>query len=621
MFHNHHGGRPTKGKGSKRKGVEEYAAEHWTDLVSQMIVIDGQNTQSLVCRFCYQRVCARSDRIKAHFASKRHQRLKFETLCTLPVEGSRDSTTQQQGSDAADGGNTENNNNIVLLQPTNATLQHPDPGIPSNSIAPWTNGEGCGRGGGMDNNGLNSNVQRQPIVQTPTASLLELYLSTLPPPVAAAATVNQLQNQHLQHQSSWLSSPSPSSSHHRHSSYPTAIGRIPPPPPNLVKPSEDDHQSATPTTSTRTKKSSSYDLPQNTNNNSDSSSSASQQQLLCVSWNNVNIQSNAVTMFTKFRSTGHFLDATLFCEGKTIKCHQLILSTGSTYFEKLLTENPNPNPIIFFTQMRYWQLESLVDFMYRGEVHVTHDKLQSLLKAAESLQVKGLYIPSTANNEQEQVNASVAAGGGDGLSALPTSQFGDDDHHEVHYDPESGGDETVVAVGLNSTSGGHGEQQTSLKRNNRSISMSSGSHSSAGVTASSSRNTTKRRKDEATPLPRKTRRIELPRVAQLPDVAAMFLLTAETRDTATRERAQTWMDDQDNHRCRHLDKNEMMGDGDSNFKSENAAGACAHHPSNLDSEETKDEPKGNDEDGDIQDDRVIGDHLQKPDWNDDRMTV
>jgi hypothetical protein len=618
MFHNHHGGRPTKGKGSKRKGVEEYAAEHWTDLVSQMIVIDGQNTQSLVCRFCYQRVCARSDRIKAHFASKRHQRLKFETLCTLPVEGSRDSTTQQQGSDAADGGNTENNNNIVLHhQPTNDTLQHPDPGIPSNSIAPWTNGEGCGRGGGMDNNGLNSNVQRRPIVQTPTASLLELYLSTLPPPVAAA-TVNQLQNQHLQHQSSWLSSPSPSSSHHRHSSYPTGIGRIAPPPPNLVKPSEDDHQSAT--TSIPMKKDSSYDLPQNTNNNSNSSSSASQQQLLCVSWNNVNFQSNAVTMFTKFRSTGHFLDATLFCEGKTIKCHQLILSTGSTYFEKLLTENPNPNPIIFFTQMRYWQLEALVEFMYRGEVHVTHDKLQSLLKAAESLQVKGLYIPSTANNEQEQVNASVAAGGGGGLSALPTSQFGNDDHHEDHYDPESGGDETVVAVGLNSTSGGHGEQ-TSLKRNNRSISTSSGLHSSAGVTASSSRNTTKRRRDEATPLPRKTRRIELPRVAQLPDVAAMFLLTAETRDTATRERAQTWMDDQDNHRCRHLDKNEMMGDGDSNFKSENAAGACAHHPSNLDSEETKDEPKGNDEDGDIQDDRVIGDHLQKPDWNDDRMTV
>lgn len=88
------------------------------------------------------------------------------------------------------------------------------------------------------------------------------------------------------------------------------------------------------------------------------------------------------------------MDATLWCEGKTIKCHKMILSACSTYFEKLLTENPNPHPIIFLKDMRFWEITALVEFMYRGEVSIHQEKLQSLLRAAESLQIKGLGSPS-----------------------------------------------------------------------------------------------------------------------------------------------------------------------------------------------------------------------------------
>jgi len=118
----------------------------------------------------------------------------------------------------------------------------------------------------------------------------------------------------------------------------------------------------------------------------------SPQQLLCVRWGN--FDSNIVSMFSKLRTQEHFVDATLWCEGKTIKCHKMILCACSTYFEKLLTENPNPHPIIFLKDMRYWEISALVEFMYRGEVSIHQEKLQSLLRAAESLQIKGLGSPS-----------------------------------------------------------------------------------------------------------------------------------------------------------------------------------------------------------------------------------
>ncbi|CAG9861202.1 unnamed protein product [Phyllotreta striolata] len=111
-------------------------------------------------------------------------------------------------------------------------------------------------------------------------------------------------------------------------------------------------------------------------------------QQFCVRWNSY--QSNLQNAFPKLLTSEHFVDVTLACENEMLKCHKVVLSACSTYFEKLLLDNPCQHPIIFMKDMKFNEMQSLVDFMYKGEVNVTQDDLPSLLKSAEALQIRGL---------------------------------------------------------------------------------------------------------------------------------------------------------------------------------------------------------------------------------------
>lgn len=109
-------------------------------------------------------------------------------------------------------------------------------------------------------------------------------------------------------------------------------------------------------------------------------------------WNSY--YSNMQAVFPSLLYSEQFVDVTLACEGKSIKCHKVMLSACSSYFEDLLTHNPCKHPIILMKDLRFWEVQALVDFMYNGEVNVQEDKLPSLLAAAEALQIKGLTGPS-----------------------------------------------------------------------------------------------------------------------------------------------------------------------------------------------------------------------------------
>ncbi|XP_014608320.1 PREDICTED: protein jim lovell-like isoform X1 [Polistes canadensis] len=120
---------------------------------------------------------------------------------------------------------------------------------------------------------------------------------------------------------------------------------------------------------------------------------------VCLRWNSYH--SNMQNSFPSLLDSEQFVDVTLACEGRSLKCHKMILSSCSDYLADLLRENPCQHPIILMKDLKFWEVEALVKFMYRGEVNVAHDKLPQLLNAAEALQVKGLAGPSPSSQNSK----------------------------------------------------------------------------------------------------------------------------------------------------------------------------------------------------------------------------
>ncbi|XP_028137110.1 zinc finger protein chinmo isoform X2 [Diabrotica virgifera virgifera] len=117
----------------------------------------------------------------------------------------------------------------------------------------------------------------------------------------------------------------------------------------------------------------------------------SQQQQFCLKWNSFG--SNLATSFSNLFKSETLADVTLFCDGVTFKAHKLILAACSKHLADLFETAPlHQNLLVILDNTSATNMSALLEFMYKGEVHVSQDSLSSFLKAAECLQVKGLSI-------------------------------------------------------------------------------------------------------------------------------------------------------------------------------------------------------------------------------------
>lgn len=151
----------------------------------------------------------------------------------------------------------------------------------------------------------------------------------------------------------------------------------------------------------------------------------------------------------------NLVDVTIGCERSFLKAHKVVLAACSPYFQSLFMANPCKHPIVILKDVRFQDLKLLIEFMYHGEVTVSHDQLPSLLKTAETLQIKQLaevtHHPevdtSTGSGSQSRRkrkrirNKKMGSGGGD------TAASGDSDI-----------DSPVKKVAANLQSGYHSEQ-------------------------------------------------------------------------------------------------------------------------------------------------------------------
>jgi len=112
------------------------------------------------------------------------------------------------------------------------------------------------------------------------------------------------------------------------------------------------------------------------------------QQQFCLRWNNHG--STLVAVFDALFTSESLVDVTLFCEGKLLKAHKVVLSACSPYFQKLFAQTTDKHPIVILKDVKHDELKALLHYMYKGEVNVSQEQLGSLIKTAESLKIKGL---------------------------------------------------------------------------------------------------------------------------------------------------------------------------------------------------------------------------------------
>merc|ERR1712088_433647 len=110
-----------------------------------------------------------------------------------------------------------------------------------------------------------------------------------------------------------------------------------------------------------------------------------------------------VEVLSELREDKDFFDVTLACDDEQIQAHKVILSACSPFFKQILRRNPHANPLLYLKGVKFSDLQSVLNFMYHGEVNVAQEELNSFLAIAEELRVKGL----TQNNQGGSSSSST----------------------------------------------------------------------------------------------------------------------------------------------------------------------------------------------------------------------
>lgn len=140
---------------------------------------------------------------------------------------------------------------------------------------------------------------------------------------------------------------------------------------------------------------------------------------------------------------------TLACDGHQVHCHRLVLAACSSYFESLLSDNPCKHPIIILPKdVRLWEIQALVDFMYKGQVNVSQAGLAQLLKCAETLQIRGLCGTDSVLND---VSAKAECIGTTNSPNSSSEHFSLSTNYGINYDGECDKDNKLLSTKATTT--------------------------------------------------------------------------------------------------------------------------------------------------------------------------
>ena len=98
-------------------------------------------------------------------------------------------------------------------------------------------------------------------------------------------------------------------------------------------------------------------------------------------------------------------DVTLTCcGGAPFHAHKMVLAAASTYFRNFFREvrgKITQHQVIFMKDIRPLELESLLQFIYMGEVEIPSDDVEGVIKISRELGIVGLSEVKIKEKEVE----------------------------------------------------------------------------------------------------------------------------------------------------------------------------------------------------------------------------
>ena len=140
----------------------------------------------------------------------------------------------------------------------------------------------------------------------------------------------------------------------------------------------------------------------------------------CLKW--TDFHSNVSKTFSALRTEEDFQDVTLVsADLQQVSAHKVVLSACSKYFKNILQQNRHSNPLLCLDGVTSSELQSVLDYIYQGEVQVYQENLDRFLAVAERFQLEGLMNLPDTNKQEENVYQTLE----ELMSPTPTQSSGE----------------------------------------------------------------------------------------------------------------------------------------------------------------------------------------------------
>ena len=153
-----------------------------------------------------------------------------------------------------------------------------------------------------------------------------------------------------------------------------------------------------------------------------------------LKWND--FEKNISWALKELKDEDDLYDVTLACGDDEVSAHKVILSACSPFFRQVLRRHKHQHPLLYLHGFSFSDLQSVLSFMYQGEVNIAQDQLNSFLAVAEDLQVKGLTQNGDGESSQPNIlprpgSSRISKPGHSGHTDNTEEEVDDDDIQEV----------------------------------------------------------------------------------------------------------------------------------------------------------------------------------------------